>query len=186
MAASNNLAAIMTPPDIRALTPDDATTDALAALLVETVAGGGSVGFMHPVAPEKARAFARATLEAAARGERIVLGAFVDGKLAATVTLLLALPENQPHRAEIAKMMTGPTFRGRGLARALLKEAERLALAHGRDLLVLDTAEDGGAAGLYEKQGFRRAGALPDYALKPHGGLTATLLYYKRLGTTGG
>ena len=169
-------------PDIRPLAPDPSTIDALATLLIETVAAGGSVGFMHPVAPEKARAFARTALEAAARGERIVLGAFIEGALASTVTLLLALPENQPHRAEIAKMMTRPAFRGRGLARALLAEAERLAVAQGRTLLVLDTAQEDGAAGLYEKQGFVRAGAIPDFALKPQGGLTATLLYFKRLG----
>lgn len=175
----------MTAPDIRPLSPDAATIDALAALLVETVAGGGSVGFMHPVAPEKAEAFARASLEAAARGERIVFGAFVDGTLASTVTLLLALPENQPHRAEIAKMMTAPGFRGRGLARALLIEAEREAAARGRTLLVLDTAEQEGAAGLYEKAGFIRVGVIPDFALKPHGGLTATLLYVKRLAPAG-
>lgn len=171
----------MTAPDIRRLSLDPATIDALATLLIETVAGGGSVGFMHPVAPDKAAAFSRASLEAAARGERIVFGAFVDGVLASTVTLLLALPENQPHRAEIAKMMTAPAFRGRGLARALLIEAERDAAARGRTLLVLDTAEEEGAAGLYEKAGFVRVGAIPDFALKPHGGLTATLLYVKRL-----
>lgn len=175
----------MTAPDIRPLGPDTATIDALAALLIETVAGGGSVGFMHPVAPDKAIAFARASLEAAARGERIVFGAFVDGVLASTVTLLLALPENQPHRAEIAKMMTAPAFRGRGLARALLIEAERQAALRGRTLLVLDTAEQEGAAGLYEKAGFIRVGAIPDFALKPHGGLTATLLYVKRLAPAG-
>lgn len=175
----------MTAPDIRPLGPDTATIDALAALLIETVAGGGSVGFMHPVAPEKAAAFARTSLEAAARGERIVFGAFVDGTLASTVTLLLALPENQPHRAEIAKMMTAPAFRGRGLARALLLEAERQAALRGRTLLVLDTAEQEGAAGLYEKAGFIRVGAIPDFALKPHGGLTATLLYVKRLAPAG-
>ena len=135
--------------------------------------------------PTAAAAFARASLEAAARGERIVFGAFVDGVLASTVTLLLALPENQPHRAEIAKMMTAPAFRGRGLARALLIEAERQAAMRGRTLLVLDTAEQEGAAGLYEKAGFVRVGAIPDFALKPHGGLTATLLYVKRLAPAG-
>ncbi|GLK70844.1 GNAT family N-acetyltransferase [Ancylobacter dichloromethanicus] len=176
----------MSAADIRPLAPDPATIDALAALLVETVAAGGSVGFMHPLAAGRARDFARATLEAATRGERLVLGAFVGGELASTVTLQLALPENQPHRAEIAKMMTHPAFRGRSLARALLEEAERLARMRGRTLLVLDTAEEDGAAGLYEKHGFIRAGALPDYALKPRGGLTATLLYFKRLGTEGG
>lgn len=172
----------MTAPDIRPLAADSATIEALAALLIETVAGGGSVGFMHPLAPDKARAFARTTLGAAARGERLVLGAFIEGALASTVTLVLALPENQPHRAEIAKMMTAPAFRGRGLARALLVEAERQAVAQGRTMLVLDTAEEDGAAGLYERHGFQRAGRLPDYALKPQGGLTATLLYCKRIG----
>lgn len=172
----------MPPPEIRPLAPDSASIDALASLLIETVAGGGSVGFMHPVAPDKAHAFAHTSLDAAARGERLVLGAFVEGVLASTVTLLLALPENQPHRAEIAKMMTAPAFRGRGLARALLSEVERQAVARGRTMLVLDTAEEDGAAGLYEAQGYVRAGRLPDYALKPHGGLTATLLYVKRIG----
>ncbi|MCS0501445.1 GNAT family N-acetyltransferase [Ancylobacter mangrovi] len=170
---------------IRPLGPDLASIDALAGLLVETVAAGGSVSFMHPLDTDRARSFCAGALEAAARGERIVLGAFVHGSdgegLAGTVTLQLALPENQPHRAEIAKMMTRPAHRGRGIASALLAEAERLAAAHGRTLLVLDTAKDGGAAGLYEKHGFVRAGEIPDFALKPHGGLTATLLYWKRL-----
>ena len=166
---------------IRPLGPDAATVDALAGLLVETVAGGGSVGFMHPLDPGAAAAFWRAALEAAARGERIVLGGFVGGELAGTVTLQLALPSNQPHRAEIAKMMTHPRRRGRGVASALLREAERLAIAHRRTLLVLDTAAEEGAAGLYEKHGFVRVGEIPDFALKPLGGLTGTLIYYKRL-----
>ncbi|MGA0564684.1 GNAT family N-acetyltransferase [Ancylobacter sp. VNQ12] len=166
---------------IRRLDPTPALIDALASLLVETVAGGGSVSFMHPLSVEKATGFCRAALEAAARGERIVLGAFLDDMLAGTVTLQLALPENQPHRAEIAKMMTRPAFRGRGIASALLREAERLATERGRTLLVLDTAIDGGAAGLYEKHGFVRAGEIPDFALKPQGGLTGTRLYFKRL-----
>ncbi|QFR35053.1 GNAT family N-acetyltransferase [Ancylobacter sp. TS-1] len=174
----------MTAPAIRPLAPDDATVDALAALLIETVAADGSVSFMHPLSPERAAAFCRAALDSAARGERIVLGAFLDGALAGTVTLQLALPENQPHRAEIAKMMTATAHRRRGIASALLDEAERLALAHGRTLLVLDTAADGGAAGLYEKHGFVRAGEIPGFALKPRGGLTATLLYWKQLAAT--
>lgn len=169
---------------IRPLAPTPALIDALASLLVETVADGGSVSFMHPLSVEKATAFCRAALEAAVRGERIVLGAFAGDVLASTVTLQLALPENQPHRAEIAKMMTRPAFRGRGIASALLREAERLALAQGRTLLVLDTAIDGGAAGLYEKHGFLRAGEIPDFALKPQGGLTGTRLYFKRIGSS--
>lgn len=172
----------MTDIAIRPLAPSPDTVGALAGLLVETVAGGGSVGFMHPLDRQTAIAFCRTGLEAAARGERIVLGAFLGPELAGTVTLQLALPENQPHRAEIAKMMTRPVHRGRGIASALLAEAERRARSCGRTLLVLDTASDGGAAGLYEKHGFTRAGAIPDFALKPHGGLTGTLLYWKRIG----
>ena len=137
---------------------------------------------MHPLSPDDADTFWQDSLGAAARGERIVLGAFDGNDLVATVTLLLKLPPNQPHRAEIAKMMTRLTHRNRGVATALLRAAEQLAIAHGRTLLVLDTAEEDGAAPLYEKMGFQLSGLIPDYALKPHGGLTGTLIYWKRIG----
>lgn len=163
------------------LNSDPTTVDALAKVLIEVVAAGGSVGFMHPLSRDEALSFWSASLTSAERGERIVLGAFDGHRLISTVTLILATPPNQPHRAEIAKMMTRPADRGRGAARALLIEAERLARNHGRTLLVLDTAEEEGAAGLYEGQGFRLTGLIPDYALKPHGGLTGTLIYWKRL-----
>ena len=91
------------------------------------------------------------------------------------------LPLNQPHRAEIVKMMTRVSHRGRGVAKALLHAAERAAIEHGRWLLVLDTADDEGASGLYERVGFKLAGIIPDYAYKPHGGLTGTMFYWKRL-----
>lgn len=154
---------------------------ALSDMLIETVAHGGSVSFMHPLPIQSAEAFWRDALAAADRGERIVLGAFDGEDLIATVTLLLNLPPNQPHRAEIAKMMTRVSHRHRGIATALLREVERIAVAHERWLLVLDTAEDDGAAGLYERMGFKLTGLIPDYALKPHGGLTGTLIYWKRL-----
>ena len=153
-------------------------------MLVETVAHGGSVSFMHPLPQAAAEAFWRSSLGAADRGERIVLGAFDGETLIGTVTLLLDLPPNQPHRAEIAKMMTRVSHRHRGVATALLRAAERLALERGRWLLVLDTAQDEGAAGLYERLGFQLTGLVPDYALKPHGGLTGTLIYWKRLQET--
>lgn len=158
-----------------------ATLDALSDLLIATVAAGGSVSFMHPLAPTQARAFWAGSLAAAARGERVVLGAWQGARLLSTVTLILDCPPNQPHRAEIAKMMTAPDARGRGLALTLLREAEALARTHGRTLLVLDTASEGGASGLYERAGYVFAGEIPDYALKPHGGLTGTRLYYRRL-----
>ena len=151
-------------------------------MLIEVVASGGSVGFMHPLESERARSFWDGVLEAAARNERIVLGAWVGEELAGTVSLLLDCPPNQPHRAEIAKMMTRPSYRRRGIATTLMRTAEDLAVKRGRTLLVLDTAADEGASGLYERLGFTLAGAIPDYALKPLGGLTATMIYWKRIG----
>jgi ribosomal protein S18 acetylase RimI-like enzyme len=154
---------------------------ALSELLVETVANGGSVSFMHPLPLEAADAFWRDSLASAARGERIVLGAFDGDDLVATVTLLLNLPPNQPHRAEIAKMMTRLSHRHRGIATALMRAAETRARESGRALLVLDTAVDDGASELYEGLGFNLTGVIPDYAFKPHGGLTGTKIYWKRI-----
>ena len=171
-----------TPISIRPLTPAPETIDALSDLLVETVAAGGSVSFMHPLAPAEATAFWTRSLAAAGRGERVVLGAFDGEALVSTLTLLLDCPPNQPHRAEFAKMMTRPSHRGRGFAARLIEVAEREAVARGRSLIVLDTASEEGAAGLYERHGFTLAGEIPDYALKPHGGLTGTLIYWKRIG----
>jgi GNAT superfamily N-acetyltransferase len=169
--------------DIVQLTCTPETVSALAELLGETVAAGGSVSFMHPLEHDVAAAFWTNSLRAAEAGERIVLGALDAGELVATVTLLLDCPPNQPHRGEIAKMMTRLDHRGRGIARALMVEAERVAVQRGRTLLTLDTAEDEGAGPFYEKLGFVRAGVIPDYAYKPHGGLCGTIIYWKRIGT---
>jgi len=163
-------------------TPQDVS--ALAEILVQTVAAGGSVSFMHPLDMDRARAFWEQSLTSGERGERVVLGARSADALVGTVTLLLDFPENQPHRAEIAKLMTRPSARGRGVARALVHEAERIAVRRGRTLLTLDTAAEDGAAGFYERLGYCRVGAIPDFALKPHGGLVATIIYYKRLPET--
>jgi ribosomal protein S18 acetylase RimI-like enzyme len=154
----------------------------LAEILVETVAHGGSVSFLHPLAPAKARGFWQTSLASAAAGERVVFGAWDGERLVGTITLVTGMPENQPHRAEIAKMMVAVRHRGQGVASALLRAAEAEAVARGRTHLMLDTASDGGAAGLYERHGFVYAGEIPDYALKPQGGLTGTRLYWKRIG----
>jgi len=167
---------------IRVLSASHDTQQALSVMLIETVANGGSVSFTHPLAPEAALAFWRGSLASADRGERIVLGAFDQETLIGTVTLLLDLPPNQPHRAEIAKMMTRVSHRGRGVATALMGTAERLAVERGRSLLVLDTSVEDGASRLYEALGFNLTGVIPDYALKPHGGLTGTMIYWKRIG----
>ena len=163
-------------PEIRAV---------LAEILIEAVAHGGSVSFMHPLPAEIANAFWEKSLAAAVRGERIVLGAFEGDRLVGTVTLVLDLALNQPHRAEIVKMITRVSHRGRGVAKALLLAAEHAAVAHGRWLLVLDTADDEGASGLYERVGYNLSGVIPDYAFKPLGGMTGTKFYWKRLQVQG-
>jgi ribosomal protein S18 acetylase RimI-like enzyme len=168
--------------EIRALGASPKTCDMLSAILIETVAQGASVTFMHPLDPAVARAFWEQALVAADRGERIVLGAWDGANLVGTVSLLLDLPQNQPHRAEIAKLMTHPAHRGRGVAAALMGRAQEEAVAKARTLLTLDTAAEDGASGLYEKLGFTLAGTIPDYALKPHGGLTGAMFYWKRIG----
>ena len=167
--------------EIRPLRAEPETTVRLAEILAETVAAGGSAHFMDPTPSEAAQAYWAKALAGAAAGDRIVLGAFLDGRLEGTVSLFLETPPNQPFRAEIWKLMTAPAARGQGIARALMLEAERLAAERGRTLLNLDTAVEGGASELYESLGWVRAGVIPDYAYKPHGGLVGTAIYYKRL-----
>ncbi|HZZ07975.1 MAG TPA: GNAT family N-acetyltransferase [Candidatus Binataceae bacterium] len=170
-------------PHLAALTDSAEVIAALSDLLVEVVANGGSVSFMHPLARDVAADFWKDSLARARSGGRVVLGAWESDDLIGTVTLELATPPNQPHRAEIAKLMTRVSRRGRGVARSLMLEAERIAVERGRTLLVLDTAAEGGAAGLYERLGYHRVGVIPGYALKPHGGLCGTIIYFKPIGT---
>lgn len=167
--------------DIKPLSPSPDIRASLSEMMIEAVAHGGSVSFMHPLPPGVANAFWEKSLAATARGERIVLGASDGDQLVGTVTLVLDLAPNQPHRAEIVKMMTRVSHRGRGIAKALLQAAERAAIDRGRWLLVLDTAADEGASGLYERVGFKLAGVIPDYAYKSHGGMTGAMFYWKRL-----
>lgn len=172
----------MTRVRIESLGPSPTVSEMLSELLIETVSNGGSVSFMHPLDRADARAFWDDALASAARGERIVFGAWDGDLLAGTVSLLLNCPPNQPHRAEISKMMTRVSHRGRGIATKLMQAAEACAIERARTLLVLDTAVEDGASTLYEKLGFVLTGIIPDYALKPHGGLTGTMVYWKRIG----
>jgi len=167
---------------LKTLTDQAEVIAALSDMLIETVAHGGSVSFMHPLAREVATEFWKNSLAQAASGKRVVLGAWEGDELIGTVTLDMDTPPNQPHRAEIAKLMTRVNYRGRGVAQRLMTEAERIAVARGRTLLVLDTAVEEGAAGLYERLGYKRVGVIPGYALKPHGGLTGTIIYFKPIG----
>jgi ribosomal protein S18 acetylase RimI-like enzyme len=164
------------------LSDDVEVVAALSDILIEVVANGGSVSFMHPLARDVAVNFWKDSLARAASGGRVVLGALDGDDLVGAVTLDLATPQNQPHRADISKLMIRVSHRGCGVARSLMLEAERIAVERGVTLLVLDTAEDGGAAGLYEGIGYQCVGIIPGYALKPHGGLTGTVIYYKPIG----
>ena len=172
----------MTRVRIETLGPLPAVSEMLTDLLIETVASGGSVSFMHPLDRKTAQAFWDDALASAARGERVVFGAWDGDSLVGTVTLLLNCPPNQPHRAEISKMMTRVSHRGRGIATTLVQAAEACATERARTLLVLDTAVEDGASALYERLGFTLTGVIPDYALKPRGGLTGTMVYWKRIG----
>ena len=166
------------------MTNDPAEAEALADVTIDVVEGGASVGFMLPLSRERAVAFWRDAQASAARGERIVLVAeeMATGRIDGTVTLLLATPDNQPHRAEIAKMQVHRRARRRGLGAALMRAAEAEALANGRSLLVLDTVTDSDASRLYASLGWIRVGEIPDYALWPQGGYCSTTFYYRRLG----
>jgi GNAT superfamily N-acetyltransferase len=167
--------------EVRELDPARAPIDELAALLVEVTASGSSVGFLHPLAPARAREWWQRALDDAARGGRIVFAAFAGGRaLAGTVTLAIATPENQPHRAEIMKLQVGLAHRRTGVGERLMAAAEARAAQLGRTLLVLDTASDD-ARRLYERRAWIRVGDIPDYALWPNGEPCATTIYWKRL-----
>jgi GNAT superfamily N-acetyltransferase len=160
---------------------DDGLIDGLADVLIDCVEGGASVSFMHPLARERAVAFWRRVGHGVATGERALLVAEDDGGVCGTVQLILDQPENQPHRAELAKMLVHRRARRRGIGAALMRAAEDTARACGKTLLVLDTASEE-AERLYERQGWVRVGVIPGYALLPRGGLCGTTVYYRDLG----
>ena len=131
----------------------------------------------------KAVAFWQAALNSAARGERIVLVAADAGSntVVGTVQVVLAMPDNQPHRADVAKMLVHRSARRRGLGEALMRAAEAAAREAGKTLLVLDTVTGGDAERLYARLGWQRCGVIPGYALWPHGGLCSTTVFYREL-----
>jgi GNAT superfamily N-acetyltransferase len=159
---------------------DEAAVAALSQVLVACVEDGASVGFLLPMTPAKAATFWRrvgATLE---RGARKLLVAEEDGVILGTVQVVEPSSENQPHRADIAKMLVSPAARRRGVGALLLAAAERVARDSGKTLLVLDTAT-AEADRLYVRQGWQLSGEIPEYALLPDGAPCATRIYYKKL-----
>jgi GNAT superfamily N-acetyltransferase len=168
--------------DIRSLhSIGDREIRGLSDVLIDCVEGGASVSFMLPMTRSKAEAYWRSTSASAARGERLVLAAEeAAGAIVGTVQVILAQPENQPHRGDLAKMLVHRRARRRGIGAALLAAAERAALGAGKTLLVLDTAS-ADAERLYARQGWQRCGQIPDYALWPDGTPCATTIFFKFL-----
>ena len=157
--------------------------DELAALLHACVHAGASIGFILPFAPEQAEAFWRAGVLPAVRGgERILLVARDGGRIVGTVQLDHDMPPNQPHRAEVRKLMVHPDCRRQGLARILMAEIEARAARLGRSLLTLDTRTGDHAEPLYASLGYHKAGVIPGYCRDPfEDRLDSTTIMYKSL-----
>ena len=168
--------------EIRCLeTVGDREIQGLCDVLIDCVEGGASVSFMLPMSRAKAEVYWRAASASLARGELLLLAAEdAAGTMLGTVQVMLDQPENQPHRADLAKMLVHRRARRRGVGAALLAAAERAALCAGKTLLVLDTAS-GDAERLYARQGWQRCGQIPHYALWPDGAPCATTIFFKLL-----
>ncbi|KVU39615.1 acetyltransferase [Burkholderia ubonensis] len=172
------------PITIRRVSGDEVTTyiDALSDVLIDCVEGGASVSFMLPISRDTAARFWRQVADGVIRGERILLVAErADGRVVGTVQLITALPENQPHRADIAKMLVHRDTRRQGVGARLMAAADDAARAAGKAVLVLDTVTGSDAARLYERAGWQRVGDVPNYALMPDGRYCATTFFHKQL-----
>jgi GNAT superfamily N-acetyltransferase len=154
---------------------------ALAEVLLDCVEGGASVSFMASFSKSDAESFFEKTLQGVECGERILLAAFVDSKLLGTVQILTATPPNQPHRADIAKLLVHRSARGQGLGAHLMRHAEEVSRLAGKTLLVLDTVTGGDAERLYLRLGWTKAGVIPNYALFPDGRFCDTTIFWKDL-----
>jgi len=146
------------PIEIRRLNASgvSAHLNALASVLKDCVDAGASVSFMAPFPREEAVSFFESIMPDVEMGGRLLLAAFDGELLVGTVQVVTATPPNQPHRADVAKLLVARSSRGRGVAALLMNEAERCARASGKTLLVLDTATGGTAERLYERLGGTR------------------------------
>ena len=174
---------VMDEVEIRLLEPAELHDhlDGLAAVLADCVGGGASVSYMEPFTHADARAAFEGFAADAERGGRLILAALDGGRLVGTVQVVHAVPPNQPHRADIAKLLVHRDARRRGIAEQLMAAAEAEARAAGKTLLVLDTVTGDAAERLYERIGWTRVGVIPDYALYPDGRLCATTIFFKTL-----
>jgi GNAT superfamily N-acetyltransferase len=172
------------PPTVRRVAADQASAcvEGLADVLIDCVQGGASVGFMARLSRDQALAFWQGVAAGVGRGERIlVVAEDAQGRLVGTVQGVLAMPDNQPHRADVAKMLVHRSARRQGLAERLLQALDGELRAAGKTLAVLDTATGGDAERLYARLGWVRSGVIPDFALFPDGSPCATTVFYKRL-----
>jgi GNAT superfamily N-acetyltransferase len=159
---------------------DERLTALLAELLVDSVDGGASVGFLAPLAAATAQSYWRQVL--GSLGPALALWiAENNGRVVGSVQLALCEKENGRHRGEVQKLFVHSANRGQGIAARLMAELEAFARGAGRTLLCLDTQSRSTAETVYQHLGWQRAGEIPDYALTPHGQLHPTALYYKRL-----
>lgn len=167
---------------VRRVNADDirARVAELAEVLLDCVEGGASVSFMLPMARATALAFWRKVADEVAQGGRTLLVAEDGAGIAGTVQLITGMPENQPHRADVAKLLVHRRARGAGIGRRLMEAVEDAAREQGRRVLVLDTASDS-AERLYLRLDWQRVGTVPDYAYMPDGALCATVFFYKHL-----
>ncbi|SMG32182.1 GNAT family N-acetyltransferase [Cedecea sp. NFIX57] len=157
-------------------------TASLTDVLIDCVAGGASVSFLHPLAPEKAEAFWHEVGQSVARGERTMIVAEDGlGRIVGTVQLITSQPENQPHRADVAKLLVHRVARRKGIAQRLMAYLEAVATTQGKSVLVLDTATGSDAEIFYQGMGWQRVGDLPHYALMPDGSPCSTTFYYRNL-----
>lgn len=169
---------------VRRLGPREAAeaVEALADVLLDCVEGGASVSFMWPLPRERALAFWRGVADGVARGERALLVAEdAAGRIVGTVQLVMSMPDNQPHRADVAKMLVMRKARRAGIGQRLMAALDEVAREEGKTVLVLDTVTGGDAERLYERAGWQRAGVVPKYALMPGGEFCATSFFYKHL-----
>ena len=161
--------------------PTDTEIAGLVDVLMDCVEGGASVSFMHPFGRDRAERFWRRVAGDVTAGARALLVAEDAEGICGTVQLVLDLPENQPHRADLAKMLVHRRARRQGLGAALMRAAEAVARDCGRTLLVLDTVTGGDAERLYTRLGWTRVGVIPRYALMPDGAPCDTTVFYRDL-----
>ncbi len=159
----------------------DTALEQLADVLADCVDGGASVSFMSPFSQADGLAFFRKVAGSVAAGDTVLLAARLDGKIVGTVQLGLDTPPNQPHRADIKKLLVHRSARGHGVGAALMAQVEQEARRRGRWLLVLDTVPGENGYRLYTREGWTRSGIIPDYALFPDGRLCDTAVFWKRL-----